>query len=175
MKIVIDAGHGGRDSGAVNGGLYEKAAALAVAKILKDKLIKAGHNIIMTRETDIFIELQDRCKISNSNKADLFISLHCNSATNSTAQGIETWYYTTSAKGKDLASKIQGHLIKNTNAKDRGIKAGTFYVIKNTRCPAVLVEMGFIGNNDEKKLLFKTYYQNLIADAVLSGIKDFCK
>lgn len=170
MKIVIDAGHGGKDAGAVNGGKYEKAVALATAKILKKELEGVGHTVILTRETDVFLELSERCKISNQANADLFISLHCNSSTNKTAQGIETWKYVSS--NNPYAVNVQKRLIEATGAKDRGVKDGTFYVLRGTKCKAILVEMGFISYDEESVKLFKTYYQTTIAKAIVQGIID---
>lgn len=170
MKIVIDAGHGGKDAGAVNGGKYEKAVTLATAKILKRALEEAGHAVILTRETDVFLELSERCKISNQANADLFISLHCNSSTNKTAQGIETWKY--QGSNNPYAVNVQKRLIEATDAKDRGVKDGTFYVLLGTKCKAILVEMGFISHDEESVKLFKTYYQTTIAKAIVRGIID---
>ena len=169
-KIVIDAGHGGHDAGAVNGGLYEKAAALKVAKMVGAALAAKGHKVLYTRSTDVFVELKDRAKFSNSNNADYFISIHCNSAENAAASGVETWYCEGSSKGRQLATAVQGELAKIEGAKNRGIKAGTFYVLKNTEAPAILVELGFISNEEEKKLLFKEYYQQKLCDAIVSGV-----
>lgn len=170
LRICIDSGHGGRDAGAVNGGLYEKASALATAKILKIELEKLGHTVILTRDTDIFLELSERCKIANRANADLFISLHCNSSTNKTAQGIETWKYVSS--NNPYAKNVQKRLIEATGAKDRGVKDGTFYVLKNTKAKAILVEMGFISNEVEKLKLFKTHYQTTIAKAIAQGVSE---
>lgn len=170
MKVVVDAGHGGKDAGAVNGGKYEKAVALATAKILKIELEKLGHTVILTRNTDIFLELSERCRISNQANADLFISLHCNSSTNKTAQGIETWKYVASVN--PYAVNVQKRLIEATGAKNRGVKDGTFYVLRGTRCKAILVEMGFISHADESIKLFKTHYQTTIAKAITQGIID---
>lgn len=170
MKIVIDAGHGGKDAGAVNGGKYEKAVTLATAKILKSALESKGFDVILTRDTDVFLELSERCRISNQANADLFISLHCNSATNKTAQGIETWKY--QGSNNPYAVNVQKRLIEATGTKDRGVKDGTFYVLRGTKCKAILVEMGFISHDEESVKLFKTYYQTTIAKAITQGVID---
>ena len=176
MIICVDAGHGfnsktGKgDTGAVNGGLYECASTLATAKILKKELEALGHTVIMTRNDVDFVTLADRCKIANNSKCQLFISLHCNSSTNKTAQGIETWKYVSS--NNPYAVNVQKRLIEATGAKDRGVKDGTFYVLKNTRAKAILVEMGFISHEEEKLKLFKTSYQTAIAKAIAQGVSD---
>lgn len=176
MKICIDAGHGfstktnSGDKGAVNGGLWECASALAISKILTEKLKAKGHEVIMTRPDEKFVTLANRCKISNQANADLFISIHLNSAENKTAQGIETWKYVGS--NNPYAVNIQKRLIEATGAKNRGVKDGNFYVLRGTKCKAVLVECGFISNEQEKLLLFKTSYQTEIAEAIAQGVQD---
>lgn len=170
--ICVDAGHGGKDAGAVNGGKYEKAVALATAKILKSELEKNGFKVVLTRDSDIFLELSERCQISNRANADLFISIHCNSAENKSAEGVETWFCKGSTKGEKVAEIVQSDLIEATGAKNRGRKAGTFYVLKNTKAPAILVEMGFISNPEESIKLFKTYYQTAVAKAIAKGVSD---
>ena len=174
--ICIDSGHGGSDPGATNGGKYEKAVTLAAAKLLKKELEAAGFNVIMTREDDKFLTLAERCIIANREKADIFVSLHCNSAENKDAHGIETWRYTSvGATTKQLAENIQCRLIEATGARDRGVKEGSLYVLKHTRMPAVLAEIGFISNTDESIKLFKTHYQTKIAKAICQGIIDSLK
>lgn len=176
MKVVVDAGHGfnfktGKgDTGAVNGGLYECVSTLATARILKKELEALGHTVIMTRNDVDFVTLADRCKIANQANCDLFISLHCNSSTNKTAQGIETWKYVNS--NNPYAVNVQKRLIEATGVKNRGVKDGTFYVLKNTRAKAILVEMGFISHEEEKLKLFKTSYQTAIAKAIAQGVSD---
>lgn len=176
MKICIDAGHGFNrstnkgDTGAINGDLWECTATLAVAKILRDKLKAAGHDVIMTREDDTFISLGERCRICNSADCDVFMSIHCNSAENKNARGIETWKCTGS--DNPYAVNIQKRLIEATGAKDRGVKDGTFYVLKSTKCKALLIEIGFISHEEEKNLLFDTSYQIKVAEAIVQGLTD---
>lgn len=170
MKAVIDAGHGGSDAGATNEGLYEKTATLATAKILATKLKSLGHTVIMTRTDDTFVTLKQRAKLANDWGAQLFISLHCNSSTNKTAQGIETWKCV--GTNNPVAIAVQKNLIEMTGAKNRGVKDGTFYVLKHTKARALLVEMGFISNEEEKLKLFNTDYQETVANAIVKGIQD---
>lgn len=170
MKVVIDAGHGGSDAGATNEGLYEKTATLATAKILATKLKSLGHTVIMTRTDDTFVTLKQRAKLANDWGTQLFISLHCNSSTNKTAQGIETWKYV--GTNNPVAIAVQKNLIEMTGAKNRGVKDGTFYVLKHTNARALLVEMGFISNEEEKLKLFNTDYQETVANAIVKGIQD---
>lgn len=171
-KICIDPGHGGQDSGAVNGSKHESIAALAIAKKVGDKLKAKGFSVKFTRSSDKYVTLADRCKISNEYGADAFISIHLNSATNKDATGIETWRYEkVGAKTKSLAQNVQTELIAAVGAKDRGVKTTTsLYVLKHTVASAVLVECGFISNSTESKLLFTDKYQEKLATAIVNGV-----
>lgn len=173
LKICIDAGHGGRDPGAVNGPKHESVAALAIAKKVGALLKAKGFAVKYTRTTDKLVSLADRCKISNTYGADAFISIHLNSVANKEATGIETWRYEkVGATTKKLASSVQTELIAATGARDRGVKSNTtFYVLKHTVAPAVLIECGFLSNNEEAKLLFASKYQDKIAQAIVNGIQ----
>jgi N-acetylmuramoyl-L-alanine amidase len=175
--ICIDAGHGGRDSGAVNGNRYEKDAALCIALELGLILLREGYEVIFTRAEDSYLTLSERCKISNSVEADAFISIHLNAAASKTAKGIETWRFTNcGATTKKIASAIQTKLVAETKAKNRGVKTTKdFYVLKNTKAPAVLVECGFISNDDECVNLFEVEYQRKIAKAIYMGLSSVVK
>lgn len=171
-RFCIDAGHGGKDAGAVNGDLLEKDAALCIALALGDELVARGQEVVFTRETDEFVELGERCRISNVYNCDKFISIHLNSVENNAlAQGIETWYYRQGA----LARKVQEALMRAELGADRGIKKGDFYVLKHTKAPAVLIEVGFISNKAEAARLFSAEHQLAIAKTiatVLTGQKQ---
>ena len=171
--ICLDAGHGG-EPGAVNGSKYESVATLDIAFKVGAELENKGYEVVYTRTNDKHITLGERCAISNNKGANAFVSIHLNSATNRDAHGIETWcYYKVGDKTKELANNIQSNLIKSTNAKNRGVKTTeTFYVLKHTIAPAVLVECGFISNHDESELLFDNDYQNKIANAIVTGIEN---
>lgn len=162
IKICIDAGHGGKDPGAVYGDWLEKEFTLDIALKLKKKLNSYKQiNAIMTRETDEFISLSARCLVANQNKCDLFVSIHINSATNQLASGIETHIY---SKNENLTGQIfQNKLIEATQAINRGVKISpTLYVLNSTKMPSVLLELGFINNfNDINKLRKETYRDNL--------------
>lgn len=172
-RIVIDAGHGGRDPGAVNGPKHEAVATLAIAKKVGALLKTKGFAVKYTRTTDKIISLAERCKISNTYGADAFISIHLNAAANKEATGIETWRHEKVGNTtKNLASNVQTELIAATGARDRGVKTSTtLYVLKHTVAPAVLIECGFLSNNEEAKLLFASKYQDKIAQAIVKGIQ----
>lgn len=172
LRVVIDAGHGGRDPGAVNGSKHEAVATLAIAKKVGAKLKSKGATVKYTRATDKTLSLSDRCKISNAFDADAFVSIHLNAATNKEATGIETWRHrNVGSKTKNLADNVQSELIGALGWKDRGVKTTTsLYVLQKTNASAVLVECGFISNSEESRLLFMERYQNKIADAIVNGV-----
>lgn len=175
-RICIDAGHGGSDPGAINGTYKEKKAALGIALELGLALYRGGYEVYFTRTNDTFVSLADRCTISNLSDADLFVSVHLNSSTSATASGIETYVYrSASTTARKVADKVQKQLIEATGAKDRGVKESGFYVLKNTKSPAILIETGFISNSTECKKLFTTDYQQDIAKAIYNGIRQQVK
>jgi N-acetylmuramoyl-L-alanine amidase len=180
--IVLDPGHGGKDPGATNGrlNLFEKTLALQIATLLKAELVKRGYVVVLTRESDIFIELKDRP--AKAKNADLFVSIHLNSATNSSAQGTEIY---TLERNKNLpgnafdscnliaAYSILSAFEKATNSINRGIKMAKFAVLKSLACPGVLVEVGFINNDVEAKKLVDVDFQKKIVQGLVDGIVKY--
>lgn len=171
--ICIDAGHGGKDSGAVGNGLLEKDIVLSIAKKLKVMLIEKSFKVCMTREDDTFVELKDRCVIANKQKADIFVSIHCNSAENKSAFGFEIYHTQDSIQGQKLSADIKLAINENKELirTDRGIKTANFAVLSGTNMPAVLVETAFISNADDSKIL-KTK-QTEFAKAICKGICNY--
>lgn len=171
--ICIDAGHGGKDSGAVGNGLLEKDIVLNIAKKLKVMLIEKGFNVCMTREDDTFVELKDRCIIANKQKADIFVSIHCNSVENKSAFGFEIFHTQGSIQGQKLSADIKLAINENKELirTDRGIKTANFTVLTGTNMPAVLIETAFISNGDDSKIL-KTK-QTEFAKAICKGICNY--
>ena len=170
MKIFLNAGHGGSDPGAVSkNGLKEKDVAKRICEILTDRLKQAGHLVVLFQEQNSFTEVS---KAENKSGADIFISLHCNSFSSSSANGVETLYYPTSAKGKRLAECIQTGLLKTTGLFNRGCKMRRdLHVLRATKAPAVLVETAFISNPEEEKLLRDK--PEMFAEGILQGIKNY--
>ena len=181
ILICLDPGHGGDDPGAVLGDRQEKDDNLRMALAVRDKLESYGFenlSVMLTREEDTALELQQRVEIANDARATLFISIHRNSGG---GQGIETWV---SAEGlrpeTRLATYIQEGLAAIPMVKDRGVKSGTasnplasYYVVGNTKMPACLVELGFI-DNVEDLVLFEAAFDNYaaaIADGILQMVK----
>ena len=181
--IVIDAGHGGSDPGAVGkGGFKEKEANLAVAHKLAAHLKQKGATVHMTRSTDIDVmganatdrqDLQFRVNVGTNANADLFISIHSNSSANRTVCGTSVWYYKKNNYDALLAETIQNRIVASTNLPDLGTRQAGFYVVKNSKMPAVLVEMAFISNEREEKLLASSWFQNKMVYGIAAGIDDF--
>jgi len=146
MRIIIDPGHGGKDPGAVGNGLREADVNIKLAQYLEAEL-KGKHQVVLTRRGNLFVSLPERTAFSNAVNADLFISLHCNSAANSQANGIETLCYSEKSRGFNYAHKVQQALVKGTGLTDRGVKIRSdLYVLRHTVAPAILIELGFISN-----------------------------
>ncbi|MEK4195560.1 N-acetylmuramoyl-L-alanine amidase [Paenibacillus sp. FSL L8-0493] len=171
--VVLDAGHGAKDSGAVGvTGKYEKNFNLAI--VLKTAaLLKKESNIdvVLTRSDDTFLELKDRAAMANNLKADLFISVHANSSASSAASGTETYYQREASKA--LAKVMHKYLVEATGLSDRGVRYGNFHVIRETKMPAVLLEVGYLSNKKDETLLFTEALQNKVAASIVSGIKEY--
>ena len=181
MPIVcIDPGHGGHDPGAVGPtGLKEKDVTLAVAKKIAKMLQDVDVDVQLTRDTDKHLglmtsaDLSTRAKMANNAKADAFVSIHCNAAANQTATGTETYHYPNSAGSSKLAGALQKHLVAALGLPDRGVKQANFAVLRETKMPAALVELGFISNPAEGELLMDPVFQARAAQAVARGIAGF--
>ncbi len=192
--IMIDAGHGGSDPGAINGAHQEKVYTLQIAKRLQTQLEKLGFRVIMTRTGDTYPTLQDRAALCKKYKPDLYISIHCNSSTNKTPAGIETYRAVpvggTETKGSKvktakqsanefdanssrLAFEIQKGMVAATGGNDRGTRHQAIYVIGNATCPAVLVEVGYLSNTAELKKITTADYQNKIVSGILAGLAGY--
>ena len=171
--IVLDAGHGGNDPGAVANGIKEKDVALLATLKTREKLELLGYKVIMTRSTDVYPSLSSRYQLANNNKADAFLSIHFNAATPA-ATGIETLYSTKNSKNKAFASTVQNELISNTGARDRGPKLrNDLAVLNGTKGTSALVELGFITNpKDAAKMKFGDYIEKC-ATALANGIHKF--
>ena len=180
--IVLDPGHGGSDAGAIGPtGVTEKSVSLAVSLKAQKLLTASGYNVIMTRTTDVDVaapgvsdatELQARVDKAPPN-ADLFISVHCNAFSNSNANGVETYHAPTAVKGERLARLLNEELLKLGGLNNRGVKAARFYVMTHSKCPASLIELGFITNPREEKLLASNDYQQKLAQAINNAVNRY--
>ena len=172
-NVVLDAGHGGSDVGAIKNGTYEKHITLDVAKRV-EKLLKAqGYGVLMTRTDDSYISLQDRVAFSEAYAPDIFVSIHVNSSTSDAPNGIETHYY--HPESLQLAQTVHSSLVSSINAHDRGTFKSKFYVINHTTAPAILVEMGFISNTAERIQLLTNDRKQATAKAIVEGINNYFK
>ncbi len=175
--IVIDAGHGGYDPGAVspNLKLKEKDIVLDVSLKLKKLLENAGFKVYMTRDDDTYIGLYDRPAIANELGADAFVSVHANAAYNASAEGAMVLYYPNDGRdNKTFASMTRDALVNGLNTPDRGIiQRPKLVVIRETKMPAVLLELGFLTNAREEKLLAQQDYRDKCAQASYDGIIEY--
>lgn len=171
-RVVIDAGHGGKDKGAHRGKVYEKNLALSVAKRTERLLKDRGMAVTMTRRSDIFLSLNRRAAIANRYRNAVFVSIHFNAHTSTRYHGVETYYY--GEQGKRLAAHIHLRLLSRLKLKNRQTRQRKdLAVLNKTRCPAVLIECGYISNHYERKRCQSSSYQNNCARAITDGIMAY--
>ena len=213
-RIIVDAGHGGKDPGAIGAsGIKEKTVVLDIARRLARALEKQGIEVIMTRESDEFISLQERTEIASRVRADLFVSIHANASRSRSAKGVEVFYLRDlsqaekdgpqlrgnqqtilqdmkvrsgdrdveeivfdmmysykQTESRELAEYVMNSTPDRIRARNRGIKQAGFFVLKNTLTPAILVEVGFLTNPQEEKLLNNGWYRQKIAETLAETI-----
>ena len=180
--IVIDAGHGGRDPGAVAGDVYEKNINLDIAKRLEKLLKQKGYKVIMTRTKDVNLvnwkdngsyqraSLWQRAQLSKEKNAKLLISIHCNSDRNKVFYGPQTFYHPQSNSGKRLAQSIQEELIQVRDTRRQAIP-GDYYLLNNTSCITVIVELGYLSNAKDRSMLCLPDFQQKFAQAITRGVE----
>ncbi|MBE7495707.1 MAG: N-acetylmuramoyl-L-alanine amidase [Verrucomicrobiaceae bacterium] len=187
--VLVDAGHGGHDGGAVAHGSIEKHLTLEIARRLRTHLEAAGLRVVMTREKDEFLPLDTRAALTARHGAAAFVSIHINTDGSGTAaEGIETYFAAkpslsairqTGGKAakrpasEDLAAQVQKHVCEATRAENRGIKDRGYVVISQAACPAVLVECGFLTNSAEAARLKDATHQEKLAQGIATGVKRF--
>ncbi|MFJ7920837.1 N-acetylmuramoyl-L-alanine amidase [Lysinibacillus fusiformis] len=175
--IIIDPGHGGKDPGTVVGTIEEKNIVLKVSTLVTQKLEAAGANVLMTRTGDTYPTREGRVDFSHGNYGEIFISIHANYANNTAAQGTETYYAKTLGdvyeEDIDLATFVNNQIVKNVNMKDRKVKEMKYMVIANTNIPAILVELGFLSNSEDRAKLTDDQYVELFADSIYKGILEY--
>ena len=199
-RIVLDPGHGGKDPGkqSANPRYDEKAATLDTAARLKIVLEKRGYEVLLARNRDVAVELDERAAFANRNKADLFISLHYNGAGagDTSSAGLETYCLTPAGQNSTNAGKakgdvspqpgnrfdhlnlllawnIQRELLSATGAEDRGVRRARFAVLRPLNCPGVLVEGGFISSKKEGALIANAAYRQKIAESIAEGVAAY--
>jgi N-acetylmuramoyl-L-alanine amidase len=169
--VVVDAGHGGKDSGAYRRyGPPEKMVTLDVAERLNRKLRESQLKTVMTRSSDVFIPLDERVTIENSQKNAVFVSIHFNDSRRRGIHGFETYYH--SGTSFDLANRIQEKLMTIPNSANRGVHTANFRVLRLATCPSVLVECGFLSNRSEGNQAGDWEYRELLADRIAEAIVE---
>ncbi len=172
-RVVVDAGHGGKDQGASRSGVLEKHLNLQVAMRLKRALEARGMTVYMTRDRDEYLTLAQITQITNRIRPDVFVSVHHNASNNPAIHGIETYYYT--PQSKPLADKIHRKMVSNVKSPDRGVRKAMFYVIHHTSVPAVLCEVGYVSNPSELRDLTTEQRQIMEADAIAEGVVEYLR
>ena len=171
--VMLDAGHGGSDCGAIRNNINEKDIVLDITKRVEKMLKKKGYVVAMTRDTDKYVSLEERVDMSEVFNPDIFISIHVNSSNSDSPYGIETHYYKDNSLM--LAKYMHAEMLNNINSKDRGLFKSKFYVINHTTAPAVLLEVGFISNPQERAQLVTESRKNATAKAIVEGIDAYFK
>ncbi len=176
FSVVIDPGHGGPDPGAIGiGGIRETDVVLEVSKMVKKLLSEKGVKVRLTRKNEVDLDLPPRVSFANNTDADIFVSIHANASRGKRKDinGLETFYYR-GWRGRSLAKNIQKQILRvSPGSPDRGVKQGRFYVIKNTRMPAVLVEIGFLTGRLDARRLEKAMHRKRLAYAISKGILEY--
>ncbi|MBY7141993.1 N-acetylmuramoyl-L-alanine amidase [Virgibacillus sp. NKC19-3] len=170
--FVIDPGHGGKDSGAIRSEVQEKTLALSTGIRVEEQLHDKGASVTLTRTDDTFISLGERVQMSNSTNADAFISLHYNTFEDQSIRGIHT-FYDVGGMSQRLADTIQQSLIHYTGLHDRGARQADYEVLTANTQPALLIELGFISNPEERELVQTDNYQEKAAKGIVTGLEDY--
>jgi N-acetylmuramoyl-L-alanine amidase len=194
--VVVDAGHGGHDGGAARNGLLEKNLTLDTALRVEKKLRALGFPVVLTRRDDRFLELGERSDIANRIPRALFVSIHFNDNVAAVGEGVETYYAGEKVpvvqegwsvaglfratpepppadNGMAFAETVQTSVVGALGATDRGVKSARYAVIRHTRCPAVLVEGGFINNPAQAKQIAQPAYREKLATAIAGAVEAY--
>ncbi len=175
IYVMIDAGHGGKDPGALYNDIYEKDITLAVAKKVRSILEQKGIDVIMTREDDTFVDKYDRAHLANDQKVDLFLSIHVNDLKQKQYSGIETYCGWLKLAGKQFAEYVHNSTVTASNAKDLGVACSNYVVVKYTRMPGALIEIGYMSNDKERKKMTSQAYQQTLAQGIADGVINYAK
>jgi N-acetylmuramoyl-L-alanine amidase len=171
--IVIDAGHGGKDAGAMRDGIMEKHLNLSVALKLRNELQARGYVVYMTRSNDTFLSLKQITQVAASYNPHIFISVHHNSSNSAAIYGLETYYY--HGFSLTLAQAVHAKQVQSLAVVDRGVRKNQFYVINHTSVPSILCELGYVSNPNELKVLNTEIRQRQQAKAIADGVDAYFK
>ena len=170
--VVVDAGHGGKDSGAYRRNAPpEKIVALDVALRVDRKLREAHLKTVLTRSNDTFIPLDSRVALGNAQENSIFVSIHFNDSRRRGVEGVETYYH--SPYAYDLAAAIERNLSTLPDAVNRGVRTAGFRVLRNAHYPSVLVECGYLSNRSEARDAADADYREMLADRIAQAIVDY--
>jgi hypothetical protein len=174
IDLVLDAGHGGRDPGAIGPtGLQEKECNIYIAKKCGQILKEQGVTVEQTRDDDIYLGLSERAKLANDANCKYFISIHINSADVQSANGTEVYALVKGGEGELLAKKVLDNIVGGINLSSRGVKFANFAVLRETNMPAILVETCFISNSSEEALLREDSFKDKVALSIAKGFLDY--
>lgn len=174
MKVFLDAGHGGYDAGAIGpNGLRESDVNLDVAMRIGEYLRSRDVEVDYSRTSDVFVPLERRAQLANLWGADYFISIHCNSFSNPSANGTEIYCLVPGGERQELAQSIQDSMVAATGLRDRGVNFANFVVLRLTYMPALLDELAFISNPHESELLAQSSFRDTCARAVSNGLLGY--
>lgn len=172
-KIVyIDPGHGGNDHGCVYGGVSEKDVDLEISMLLGAALEDMGYEVVYTREHDEYFSLSKRAKFANDCKADIFVSIHCNAYEDASVNGFDV-YYNKIASADALAEQVFNSMEDKLDARARSYTYGSYQVLRQSKMPGILIEMGFLSNAEERKNLCDEEYQSLAAAAIAEALHEY--
>ncbi|MBC7221694.1 N-acetylmuramoyl-L-alanine amidase [Candidatus Bipolaricaulota bacterium] len=173
ILVVVDAGHGGHDPGAVVAGVQEKDINLALALLVQRKARGTGIRVVLTRTTDVYVDLVERVRMAEAIGAVLYVSIHANYHRDPKICGVETWVDTGAhAESLRLAESLQRAVVLATGAADRGVRRQTLY-LRHTKLPAALVEVGYLSCPAEREKLLDQAYQERIAEGIVQGILNY--
>lgn len=175
--IIIDPGHGGKDPGALGKTKQEKEINLELALNLQENLLSLmpEKQVLLTRDSDIYITLKDRVKVIEKYKDSIFISLHANSSTYTSATGYEIFYSKKLTKNKELALTLLEKIESDfPSLRNRGLKNGNLFVLENSDVPSVLIEIGFISNENEEKLISSSEFLLKLSQTISKALSSYC-
>ncbi|MBN1507400.1 MAG: N-acetylmuramoyl-L-alanine amidase [Sedimentisphaerales bacterium] len=171
--VVIDPGHGGKDPGTTVGGTHEKHIVLRVARQVAALLEQRGVNVVMTRQDDRFIELEDRAQIANRRDTDLFVSIHADSAPDRSISGFTLYVASGASREAHNAARAVSAAMSRAGSDTRGIREADYKVLVQTSCPAILIELGYLSNYADARHLQDSAFQTRLAQAIAAGILDY--
>ena len=172
LTIVVDPGHGGNDHGTTGvNNTPEKTVNLLTAELLTSKLQSAGAIVVMTRESDVYVNLRKRVSVSTKHAADAFISIHYDATENNSVRGFTTYY--TNSNSKKLANAVHKGLGGKLDLKDRGVQTGNYLVIRDNPQPSLLLELGYLSNRDEERTVNTDYFREQATQGIYNGLIDY--